>query len=85
MAQSYVFYAGQDFDSKNLKCKKGDQLPDRWQESVLVRKLREQYGPGAVVTRERKVERKDEGKVTPAQAAAEYEKGERGKKEKKDK
>jgi hypothetical protein len=79
MAQSYVFYAGQDFNSKNLTCKKGDQLPDRWQEPLLVKKLREQYGQGAVEARTRNVQRRQER--TPVEAAAEFEQRQQGKRD----
>ena len=83
MAQRFVFYAGRDFNMKNLRCKEGDQLPDRWQEPTLVRKLREDFGEAAVVVRSTTVQRKDEAK-TAAQAAAEYEekKSKKGKKDK---
>ena len=67
----FMYYAGRDFATKNLTCREGDLLPDRWQGSVLIKKLREQYGEDSVVGKAGGVSRKDE-QVTPAQAAAEY-------------
>lgn len=50
-ATQYQYVAGIDFDSKNLRVKAGQPLPDKWQYTELVRQLRKKYGEDSVVRR----------------------------------
>lgn len=43
------WYAGIDFDERNLTCPKGDPLPNRWQHREQVAWLRSRFGATAVL------------------------------------
>ena len=51
MAEKQEWYARQDFDLKNLQCRKGNRLPDPWQYPGTRRWLQEKYGKDCVEKR----------------------------------
>jgi hypothetical protein len=48
----FEWVAEKSFNYPNLKCRKGQRLPDAWQNSQLVRKLKEQHGEKAISRRQ---------------------------------
>ena len=42
------YFANRDFDFKNLQCRAGERLPNRWQDNQLVKGLKSRYGDACV-------------------------------------
>ena len=63
----YRYFAGKTLDlGKNLSVRKGEPLPERWQESRLVKWLKEKHGEDAVTARPKLIERKEESRPREA-------------------
>ena len=86
--RTFEYVAGRDFDFKNLRAKAGERLPDTWQHTEMVKRLREKYGDESVTRRllnpvPEKPERKSPSPIAPSRAvvddsAKESKRGRRG-------
>lgn len=47
----YQYVANIDFDFKNLQCKAGQPLPDKWQHRELIKRLQQNHGENCVTQR----------------------------------